>query len=201
VVSPVVGRPGGGAESVGVLARVVPNAGLKRQLILIVVLLGLVAVAGWWTVTHPRRRAAAESAAAVPLDAASKRVKEVNDRAAELAVVAATGGDARQEFQVADSKALLNERGKEVVVAGVLKTLRFSNSKKTLFLEFSEEKTDTLVRGRVELKNVGGDLSRESLQGLVGKRIRLVGVVKLAVGNPKRPEVVVKDRESIQEAP
>ena len=181
---------------------IVPESPLKRQLIWIGVLLVLVAVAGWWAVTHPRggEAAAAAAAAAAPPDAESKQVAAINARAAEMAREAASGSEPRQEFQVADSKALLNEKGKEVVVIGVLKKVR--STKATLFLEFAEEGDATLVRGCIVLKEAGADLSEESLKGLVGKQVRLVGVVRVATaGKAKRPEIVIKDRKSIEEVP
>jgi type II secretory pathway component PulM len=198
---PPVGSGGGGTVPAAALAGLPPTAGSKRQLVWIGVLLCLVALAAWWAFTHPRGGEAPSTSAAVPQDAESKRVAEINARAAELVRQAAAGSESRPEFQVADTQALLNEKGKEVAVVGELKRLRLSNSKKTLFLEFADEDGGTLVRGRVELKDAGPNLSEESLKELIGKRIRLSGLVKPANGNPQRPEVVIKDRKSIEEVP
>ena len=205
--APAMVGPPGAVKPIGPISPIapvviVPESPLKRQLIWIGVLLVLVAVAGWWAVTHPRggEAAAAAAAAAAPPDAESKQVAAINARAAEMAREAASGSEPRQEFQVADSKALLNEKGKEVVVIGVLKKVR--STKATLFLEFAEEGDATLVRGCIVLKEAGADLSEESLKGLVGKQVRLVGVVRVATaGKAKRPEIVIKDRKSIEEVP
>ena len=203
--APAMVGPPGAVKSVGPFGPVVtlPESPLKRQLVWIGVLVVLVAVAGWWAVKHPRGReatAAAAATAAAPQDAESKRVAAVNARAAELRQAAASGSEPRQEFQVTDSQALLNEKDNEVAVIGVLKKLR--STKATLFLEFAEEGDGTLARGRIVLKDAGVDLSEESLKGLVGKRIRLTGVVRLATaGKVKRPEIVINDRKSIQEVP
>jgi hypothetical protein len=177
-----------------------PSGSLKRQLIVIGVLICLVALAGWWAVNRPR--GSQETAAAIPQDAEDRRIAEVNALAAKLDKESgeAAGRELGPPFQVTDSLALLNERGKEVVVEGVLKRLR--KTKATLFLEFSEEPDAGEIRGCIALKDAGPELSEEQLKPLIGKRIQLTGIVRLApLAKTTRPEVVLKDRESIKEVP
>lgn len=172
-----------------VLAATPPRApwlvALRRQLIWIglgvsLVLL-LVAAAGDWMVKHPR----------------GNRTTHPRATAANRAV---ERGAPAKVLQVADTEALLDEKGRTVMLEGVLKHVRAT--KATLYLEFAEEPDPAQVRGCILLKEAGTELSEESLQGLLDKRVRLTGVVRLApFAKIKRPEVLVTDRKSIQEVP
>jgi len=194
-------KPLGHVRSAGPV--VVPESPLKRQLMWIGVLLVLVVAAGWWTVKHPRGNGVAAPAAVAPQGVEDKRLAAVNARAVALVAEAAAGpADSGSEsgtvFQVADSQKILNERGKVVVVEGVV--LQVRAAEKTLFVEFAG--AGPQVRGYLLLKDATGGLAEEALAGLVGKRVRISGVVRVAAaGKARRPEVLIKDRKSIQEVP
>ena len=94
----------------------------------------------------------------------------------------------------------MQEKDHEVTVEGVLKNIRVTDSGKTLYLEFVETTKRDEVRGCVMTKNVAQDLSEQSLKPLLGKRIRITGVVRIMHHlKVKWPEVLLRDRKSIQE--
>lgn len=164
-------------------------SGLRTQMILIAVLLVLVAAVGGWVVTRSGKTRAVEPAA-LAAQREQTQLDRVNARAAALALPAAA------VYQATDAKSLLGVAGREVTMEGVLKTLRLSESKTELYLEF--EGADA-ARGCVSPEGAG--LSKRALRGLVGKRLRLTGVVSPQPDNANLPEVQVTDRQSILQPP
>jgi hypothetical protein len=143
---------------------------------------------------------------AKPQDAESRRLEEINALAAKLVEGGPqqTAGDTRASgvFQSGDTQGLLNEKGRQVTVEGVLKNVRVSDSGKTIYLEFLETGPQEEVRGYFMTKNVEEDMSEQALRLLVGKRIRLSGVVRIMrYFKAAWPEVLLENRQSIQEVP
>lgn len=94
---------------------------------------------------------------------------------------------------------LVHNEGAQVVVEGVLEKIDFSGTRKTLYLMFSKEPDENDPRGAVILKTAAADLAAETLTPLIGKKIRLHGMVKLQKGfDLKRPEIQIKERASIE---
>ena len=145
-------------------------------------------------------------APAKPQDAESRRLEEINALAARLAGGGQpqAAGDTRASgvFQSGDTQGLLNEKGREVTVEGVLKNVRVSDSGKTIYLEFLETGSQEEVRGYFMTRNMAENMSEQALRLLVGKRIRISGPVRIMrYFKAIWPEVLLKDRKSIQELP
>ncbi|MCX6875927.1 MAG: hypothetical protein NTW21_19275 [Verrucomicrobia bacterium] len=178
-----------------------------RSLVVIGVLALSVAGAGWYLLRHPAASRAlppVAAAPAVPLNAAGKRLAEVNAQAAALArgtqQQPATVTEASKVFQVRDSPQLMQEKDREVTVEGVLVFVRSSHAGKRLYLEFSPNATHAEVAAFCMTREVGADMSLEALEPLIGKRLRITGVVTIGmVDKIARPELRLKDRNSIKE--
>ena len=193
----------------------------KRPFVLVGVLCSgmALAAAGWWVTRQPwvsrvRWSLAATPPAppleALPPDAPPKPVP-VPKPAAQTPAPAAPAAAGTQPplaadtnrsgvFQSGDTQRIMQEKDHEVTVEGVLKNIRVTDSGKTLYLEFVETTKRDEVRGCVMTKNVAQDLSEQSLKPLLGKRIRITGVVRIMHHlKVKWPEVLLRDRKSIQE--
>ena len=143
-----------------------------------------------------------------------KNAAKADERAAELSAQAAARDEGKEailaEQQAAADKnggviqwnhneLLISKDGTEVVVGGVFKKIDFSKSKKTMFMMFAQRQGDNLTRGTIEVKSAPKDLTEAALKPLVGKRIRVRGVVKVQKGlGQMRPEITIKDRAAIQ---
>ena len=99
------------------------------------------------------------------------------------------------------SRGLLSQsNGKSVIVEGPLEVITFSDTKKTMYLMFSKELGETDTRGSVIVQGAPDDLSETSLTPLIGKQVRLHGVIHTqTVAGTVRPEVVITNRASIEE--
>lgn len=187
-----------------------------RSLVLIGLLALVVVAAGGWLIKHPPTTGTDPAPAAAPAlrrdvappaepqAAESRRLAEINVLAAQLAEggqpQAAGDTPAGGVFQSGDTQGLLNEKGREVTVEGVLKNVRVSDSGKTIYLEFLETGPLEEVRGYFMTKNMAEDMSEQALRLLVGKRIRISGHVRvMRYFKAAWPEVLLKDRKSIQE--
>jgi hypothetical protein len=68
-----------------------------------------------------------------------------------------------------------------------------------MYLQFSKQAGLGDVRAAVEKANLTGDLTEEKLRPLIGKRIRLRGMVKLyKAGSLQRPVILILNRRSIE---
>lgn len=142
-----------------------------------------------------------------------KSVDDVNRQAAEM-VAAAKRATAEKEaktaltdkeiadrggvFTPSDSKLLAEQKGRPVVVEGVVADFEYSKSKATLYLVFSQNAPREDVHGAIFLKDVGEDLHEQSLRALVGKKIRMSGNVDIE-GKSNRLIIPIKSRSAIQE--
>ena len=197
----------------------------KEPWVLIVALAALVVAAGWWVVHHPVTRGTRRAVAAAPLNGTAPGARQLlapsatappEEQRAALAAspppapgVAdgappprAAGDPPGGVFRSGDTERIMQEKDREVTVEGVLKNIRASDSGKTLYLEFVETTQQDEVRGCFVTKRLSEDMSVDALQGLVGKRIRISGVVRIMHHfKVKWPEVLLRDRQAIQEVP
>ena len=93
----------------------------------------------------------------------------------------------------------MQQRDHKVTVEGVLKNIRVTDSGKTLYLEFVETSSALEARGRFVTRNASADMSEEALKPLLGKRIRITGIVKIMHKLNDWPELLLKNRQAIEE--
>ena len=137
-------------------------------------------------------------------------VAQIQQRAAEVRAQAAAGDQVKQAqvatqksefashggvFHVNEREQLLRQEGYDVTVEGVLQKIDYSMSRKTMYLQFSQQpgRRDTCVS--VFLKDAPADLSEEHLTTLIGRKLRFKGIVQVHFS---RPEIKIKDRSSIK---
>ncbi len=103
-----------------------------------------------------------------------------------------------------DVAALLANDGKEVTLEGELKDFDESGKNGTgewLYLVFSKQKPLN-ARGKIIKSTAPVELGREALAPLIGKRIRITGVVSAqSMRSDKRPLIEIKSRSAITEVP
>lgn len=119
--------------------------------------------------------------------------------AARHAEISSRGGI----FTPADHDLLVHQAKQQVTLEGVLQGVTPSSQgpkARTLYLQFSQDPRSPEPCGAVILKGAPDDLREPQLKPLIGKKIRLSGVVKIeAKANHHRPVVVIDKRSSIQE--
>ncbi len=98
-----------------------------------------------------------------------------------------------------DWELLLTRKGEEVMLEGALNAVVRSEKGKgeKIYLMFSGGK----ARGLVEIDKAVEDLSESALAGLVGKKLRIKGTVKIDGVRPRFPVVVFETWDAIQEIP
>lgn len=103
-----------------------------------------------------------------------------------------------------DVAALLANDGKEVTLEGELKDFDESGKNGTgewLYLVFSKQKPLN-ARGKIIKSTAPVELGREALAPLIGKRIRITGLVSTQpMRSDKRPLIEIKSRSAITEVP
>jgi hypothetical protein len=123
------------------------------------------------------------------------------DRARE-ATLAAQQADLEKQggvFSPAQRELLAAQKGRTVTLEGRVEKIH--DTGRTLYLLFSAKPDENEPRGAVVLKNAPAGLSKESLEPLIGKKVRFSGKVKVRkiFGN-ERPEVEITSRAAIQAA-
>jgi hypothetical protein len=143
-------------------------------------------------------------------DAASARAEELARGLSEGQDAAAAALERRKAevmkrggfYQVEDSDLLLQKAGEEVVVQGTLARIRSSDSGKTLYFEFSEEPAGGDVRGYFMTESAPEGLDAETFKGLVGKKVRMNGLVHVeTAGGVRRPQLLIEEIRSIVAVP
>jgi hypothetical protein len=101
-------------------------------------------------------------------------------------------------FTVEDSELLLTMGGVEVTLEGTLKDFKYSTSKATQYLVFSDGPATGEIRGSVLLRTAPAELKEDQLSSLKGKKISLRG--KIRIDNfGKNPVIPIQSRDAIQE--
>ncbi len=209
----------------------IPAQGSRKPVVLMVLVAVVVISAVGWFLTRtkpvdplaavpkdPTATAVATTAggADVPLagqrsgDAASARAEELARGLSEGQDAAAAALEQRKAevmkrggfYQVEDSDLLLQKAGEEVVVQGTLARIRSSDSGKTLYFEFSEEPAGGDVRGYFMTESAPEGLDAETFKGLVGKKVRMNGLVHVeTAGGVRRPQLLIEETRSIVAVP
>jgi outer membrane biosynthesis protein TonB len=127
---------------------------------------------------------------------AQVQVKQQGDLKAQQAEVDAKNG----VFSASHHELLVRIDGKMASVEGVLTGFDFT--KNWMYLVLDNPDDNLLARGKVVLAQAPPDLTKESLQPLVGKRVRFRGKVeKQQMGNGQRPLIQLANRAAIQVLP
>ena len=213
------------AVKVGVMA--------SRAPLSIVVSLALIVVAllvwrGISTSTSPEMAAAAiepdphveEAPAEVPLPAQTREPPEEMPETSLLAMEPSdevelqvdeidpqhTGPDTADAVHlIADRDVLMEKDGEQAVLEGVLANVRFSGrgNGPTFYMEFSDPAPIDEPRAYIMRANMKPDMQPDALHGLIGKRVRMTGVVHVEKVNIHgvpgvRPRLRLEGRESIE---
>lgn len=101
-------------------------------------------------------------------------------------------------FQPGDLRPLLSLTGKPASVEGILARVRWSETGRSLFLEFENLPPLTYACGTIRKTDAAADMNPDALASLIGKKITLTGIVGIdKSGDPERPQLFLKGRESI----
>lgn len=188
---------------------------------MIAALVAIVAGLGFWRMkSGPLAFDAPESqtasAAPAPTEKIIPAAARANEMAArlsqQLAEENALDEQRRQElakpdatYQITDADLLLENVGKEVVLEGTLANTRFSGrgNGPTLYIEFSNPPPLSEPRGFIMRKDMNPDMQPENLAPLIGKRIRIRGIVEAETissgGEPvTRPRIRLAGRQAIE---
>lgn len=106
---------------------------------------------------------------------------------------------------ITDRDVLMKKNGEQAVLEGVLANVRFSGlgNGPTFYLEFSDPAPIDEPRAYIMRANMTPDMQPDVLQSLIGKRVRMAGVVHVEKVNIHgvpgvRPRVRLDGRESIE---
>jgi hypothetical protein len=121
--------------------------------------------------------------------------QQSSGRAAKLAALQTEVTSRGGVFTPLDGELLMAQKGSKVTFEGAMRKIDFSNSGKTMYLLFSEDISPEEPRGAIILKSAPADLTEAALTPLIGKKLRLLGSVRVEAG---RPVVDIKDRAAIQ---
>jgi len=185
-------------------ARRLQPAPRKPSKIMVLAVVGLVLVAlgvGGLLWTQHRAAQLAQSEVFTQLLAEMERqprdtpgVDEVNELAARLS----TQLEAEWQggvFSAGQGELIARHPGSEVSIEDVVRRIGSSQSGKTLYLLFSEDPGREDPRVAVALEDATGDLGKDALEALVGRKVRITGIVRLTHG---RPEIPVQQRDAIE---
>ncbi len=101
-----------------------------------------------------------------------------------------------------DDTQITQQEGREVIVEGVFEKMDHSKSGKTLYVLFSKRPSKNATRGAIFVSGIGAGLSEDALTPLIGKKIRIRGVLNVQKDfGLQRPDVTLKDRTDIEVIP
>ena len=116
-----------------------------------------------------------------------------------VAIQAPSASGSGQIFSPSDHDLLIARMGENVTLEGTFEGIGYSNSRKTMYLQFSGTKSDRKVRGAITRKDLTGDLVEAKLTPLIGDKIRLRGKVRVErAGDLDRPVVVIEKRSDLE---
>ncbi len=139
--------------------------------------------------------AASERAAKLASEAAKRERAEEETRAARAAILAERGG----VYHPSDREWLLEIKGQNAVLEGVAGEIGTSSTGRTVYIIFEGYTGSQDPRGAIHVSKATGELSREKLELLVGRRVRLEGRVRSEPGG-RRPVIDIASPDAISEA-
>lgn len=101
-------------------------------------------------------------------------------------------------FTLGDSRLLLTMSGQDVTIHGTLKGFKYSSTKATQYLVFSDNPAPGEIRGAVLLRTAPVELKENQLNSLKGKKISLRGKIRIE-NFGKTPTISIQSRDVIQE--
>ena len=151
----------------------------------------VIGLAGWFFANQRALRNSRPLAGSPPANPTNQQ--PASDHGGQGGAADANGG----VIHWASRELLLQHDGEEVVVEGVLEGISSKNAR--MYLLFSQPPVATDPRGAVVLKTAAADLAQDALTPLIGKKVRLRGTVNVVnIFGSKRPEILIKDRASIE---
>ena len=96
----------------------------------------------------------------------------------------------------ADRDRLVALKNTYVTLEGVLASISYSRSRKTMYLLLSKSDSTTEPRGGIVVKDAPADLSEAQLASLVGRKLRLQGRVQMEPTG--RAVIMIQSRSAIQ---
>jgi len=166
----------------------------------------LVGAGGWlWTWQRAKQLRKSEAYAKMLVDTAGdsradrkRDAAEVNEQAARQSDEAAAAWQGGM-FQADQGELIARHVGSVASLEGVVRSIGTSGSGTTVYILFSENPGRNDPRGAVSAANAGEGLDRESLEALVGSKVRLTGTIRITrIGGLQRPEITISDRHAIQ---
>ncbi len=127
--------------------------------------------------------------------AAKRERAEEETRAARAAILAERGG----VYHPSDREWLLEIKGQNAVLEGVAGEIGTSSTGRTVYIIFEGYTGSQDPRGAIHVSKATGELSREKLELLVGRRVRLEGRVRSEPGG-RRPVIDIASPDAISEA-
>ncbi len=141
-----------------------------------------------------------------PEQRANRLAVEMSDQAREATAQADAKTNERKKeiashagvFGPGDRDLLLAQRGKAVILEGVLAEIGFSNTKATMYLQFSKSPAATEARGAIRVKSAPPELAQAKLAALIGRKIRLHGRVSAeSFPGGRRPVIMISKGNAI----
>ena len=156
-------------------------------------LLSIAGVGGWALV---RRNAAATSAAGSEETLSTASIIEDLDRKQADREKVVPAGNPDEILTPADRDRLVALKNTYVTLEGVLASISYSRSRKTMYLLLSKSDSTTEPRGGIVVKDAPADLSEAQLASLVGRKLRLQGRVQMEPTG--RAVIMIQSRSAIQ---
>lgn len=149
--------------------------------------------------SSPRKSSKKKERAERPLPKATAKRDDKEAPKKPVVIQAPPTAESGQIFSPADTDLLIARMGEDVNLEGTFEEIGFSNSRKTMYLQFSKTKSDLKVRGAINRKDLSGDLIEAKLAPLIGHKIRLRGKVRVErAGDLDRPVVVIEKRSDLE---
>lgn len=104
-------------------------------------------------------------------------------------------------FQADDIDGIMSLFHREVVIEGVVARVALSGNRKTWYLEFTRTQPPDKARAFMSVSPTGPEGERDQVNSLVGKRIRVRGIVDGEIVGPqkvRRPKVLMKTRDALE---
>jgi hypothetical protein len=138
-----------------------------------------------------------EKASRLAIDMTAATQKAVAENNAKLISQKAEIAKRNGIFTPSDHELLIVQNRQQVTVEGIVRSIDFSSSKKTMYLLFASDSNS--ARGKIRVKGAPEELTEQALASLMGKKIHLKGEVQIErIAGLVRPVILIESRSAIQ---